>query len=430
VAAEKEQSAPLRGLTSRWGLVRIFVVGMLCLHLLFFINLRNRIKQGYPDFTIFYTAATILRDGHGHQLYDRKVQYEVQESFTGRLPSRRGPLPYNHPPFEALIFLPLTLLPYREAFLVWNLLNVVALFGAVLLLRRSVNTLRLIPLWEFVITSLAFFPVFACFLQGQDSLLLLVLCVLGFNALKRDADFLAGCWFALGTFKFQLIIPLVLLLVIWKRRRLAAGFAAITILLALVSAGLVGWDGLLHYPAYVLQVAKAPSLGGVPAKFLPNLRGLMLGWPLPFSGVVGTAAAVLVSVLLLLFAAEKGRKTSQPEKFELQFSLAVVISGLVAWHTNAHDLSLLVLPLVLLADYSRHALPQAPGRRLALLLPVLPLLISPLWIVLWLAYGAVSLMAVPLLWWAWEIGKELSANRHAAGGHQSSGSALSVPRLP
>lgn len=415
---------------SRRRLARIFIAGMLSLHLLFFVNLRERIQRGYPDFTIFYTAATVLRAGLGHQLYNVQVQYEVQKNFTGQLSSRHGPLPYNHPPFEALIFLPLTLLAYPQAFVVWDLLNLVALFGVAVLLRRSVCALRLISPWDFVIASLAFFPVFACFLQGQDSILLLLLCALALNALKRDADLLAGCWFALGMFKFQLIIPIVLLLVIWRRRRVAAGFAAVSILLALVSAGLVGWDSLLHYPAYVLEVAKSPSLGAVPAELMPNLRGLVSGWPFPFSGLVGTALAVLSSVLLVLFAAATGWKASQPETLDLQFSLAIVVAGLAGWHTNAHDLSLLVLPLVLIADGRLRAPAGEPRRRLALLLPVLPVLISPLWIVLWLASGAVNLMAIPLLWWAWAIGKELSRNVHSMSGLQSSASALTTPGLP
>ena len=51
---------------------------MLCLHLLFFVNMRGRIERGYPDFTVFYTAATMLREGLGHQLYDEHVQYAAQ----------------------------------------------------------------------------------------------------------------------------------------------------------------------------------------------------------------------------------------------------------------------------------------------------------------------------------------------------------------
>ncbi len=390
------------------GFLRIFIAGMLCLHLLFFINLRERIKLGYPDFTVFYTAATMLQAGFGHQLYDAHVQYEVQKKVVGDIPERHGALPYIHPPFEALIFVPLSRWPYPRAFAAWDLLNLAVLFGVALLLRRSVNTLRLIPPWEFFIASLAFFPVFDCFLQGQDSILLLLLCVLGFNALKRESDLLAGCWFALGTFKFQFMIPIVLLLVIWKRRRVAIGFAIVSALLVLISAGLTGWQSLLHYPEFVLQIAKAPGLGGVAAGFAPNLRGLALGLLSPFAKSLGTAIGLLASVVLFLFAALRGREASGPQGLELQFSLAIVVSVLAAWQTNMHDLSLLVLPLILITDYSMRTLTQEPRRRRFLLLPVLPVLISPLWIALWLVGSAVNLMTIPLLWWVWEIGKELS----------------------
>jgi hypothetical protein len=385
---------------------------MLCLHLLFFVNLRERIKLGYPDFTVFYTAATILRHGLGHQLYDGRVQYEVQKTSVGEIASRHGPLPYIHPPFEALIFVPLSWAPYPAAFAEWDLLNLVVLFGVALLLRRSVDTLRLIPPWEFVIASLAFFPIFACFLQGQDSILLLLLCVLGFNALKREADVLAGCWFALGIFKFQFIVPIVLLLVIWKRRRLAIGFTIVSALLVLISAQLTGWQSLLHYPTFALEITKSPGLGGVAAGFAPNLRGLALGLLSPFSTPLGTWAGLLASIMLFLFAAAKGREASSPGKLELQVSLAVAVSGLIAWQTNMHDLSLLVLPLVLITDYCLRELAQEPRRRLFLMLPVLPVLISPLWIVLWLVGGAVNLMAIPLLWWVWEMGKEVARGQN------------------
>jgi len=130
------QSVPAIWPKSRRRLARFFIAGMLWLNLLFFLGMREGIKRGYPDFTIFYTAGTILRQGLGHQLYDRKVQYEVQESFTGHIAFRKGPLPYNHPPFEALIFVPLTLLPYPQAFAAWDLLNVGALFGVAVLLRK------------------------------------------------------------------------------------------------------------------------------------------------------------------------------------------------------------------------------------------------------------------------------------------------------
>jgi hypothetical protein len=392
---------------ARWGLARLFIVGILCLHAVFFRSLWQRIEAGYPDFAVYYTAATILSEGLGHQLYVGHVQSDVQKRFTGQLPTRLGPLPYIHPPTEALLFVPLTWLPFREAFVLWDLLNIAMLFGVAFLLRSEVGALRLIPPWEFVLVSMAFFPVFESLLQGQDSILQLLFCVLAWKALQKNADVLAGCWFALGAFKFQLMVPIVLLFVVWKHRRVLLGFAAVSAVLALISIGLVGWQGLLHYPIFVLQIANTPSLGGVPPDFLPNLHGLIMGWPIHLSGVVGASAVALCSIGLFIFAAKKGGRAFGPGKCGVQFLLAIAVAELIGWQTNIHDNSLLILPLVLITDYCLRRVPQKSGNRFAPLYPALPILISPLWLILWLSIEHMNLMAIPLLWWGWKVGREL-----------------------
>ncbi len=373
-----------------------------------FWGVRQRIARGYPDFTIFYTAGKLLREGAGGQLYDVQAQFRIQKTLDEKGPSRQATLPYTHPPFEALIFLPLTLLPYVWAFAVWDLVNAVLLAGIVLLLRRSLGVLGLVPAWELILGSLAFFPVFACFLQGQDSILQLLLCAVGFLALRRRADMAAGCWFALAVFKFQFIVPLVLLLVLWKRSRVLLGFIPVSIGLVLVSAALVGWKELAIYPAYLLYALKTPSLVPVATGLMANLRGLATGWPSMIPERLGAALAGLSSLVLFILAAIWGRTTAEPENIGLQFSLATAVSLLTAVHTNAHDYCLLVLPAALIAEYCFRFLKGQPRQQFALWLPILPILISPLWILLWLVYGHVNLMAISLLWWTWSIAKELS----------------------
>src|ERR1700689_2491473 len=100
MAAEKRQSWAAGGVKSR-RIAWVLIAGMLWLNFLFLLDFRKGMRNGFMDFTVYYTGATILRQGRGHQIYNRKVQYEVQEGFTGHLPFRRGPLPYIHPPFEA-----------------------------------------------------------------------------------------------------------------------------------------------------------------------------------------------------------------------------------------------------------------------------------------------------------------------------------------
>jgi hypothetical protein len=394
----------------RW--VRCFIVGILCLHLFLFFNVRKRIARGYPDFTIFYTAGKIVRNGDSWRLYDERAESKVQEGLFGKIPSRQGPLPYTHPPFEALIFVPLTFLPYGWAFAAWDLLNLVLLTYVALLLRRRVSVLRLTSAWEFVIACLAFFPVFACFLQGQDSILQLCLFTLAYLALDKGSDVIAGGWLSLAAFRFQFVVPIVVLLAIWKRGRVAVGFLGVSLLLASVSDILVGWAGFIHYPAYILQGMRPPIVRDVLPRLMPNLRGLAMGWPSDATSL-GIAITALSSIVLFLYTAIQGRKNSGRE-FELKFSLAIVVTLLLAAHTNAHDLCLLILSAVLAADYSLHRLAMHPRRRLSLWLPIAPILISPLWIVLWLVWSHVNLMAIPLLLWALAIGRELrNLNNHS-----------------
>ena len=197
---------------------------MLCIHGVLFWKARVLIRQGYPDFTIFYTAGKMLHEGLGHNLYNGALQYEVQQTFAAGVRIRKGPLPYNHPPFEALIFEPLASLDYPTAYLVWSVINLAILGFLPFLLRQYIPALAQYPAFVWLLVLLGFFPVLVALLQGQDVILLLLLNALAFAALKRNADTLAGCWLGLSMFKFQLIVPFVLILLCWKRTRVVQSF--------------------------------------------------------------------------------------------------------------------------------------------------------------------------------------------------------------
>jgi len=404
VAAQDEPSLSPRPRTLRH-FAAVAVAGVLCLHIWFFATVWNDTKRGYPDFTVYYTAALMLRAGMGHHLYEERAQFAVNDRFEIEKHHPRARLPYIHPPFEALIFVPLTFLPYPAAFAIWDGLNVAALFGVFVVLRGSIIFLRSIPAWQLVAASLAFYPVFGCLLQGQDSILLLLVSALGFCAAARDADFLAGSWFGLGMFKPQFILPMVIFLLIRKRKPMLAGFLSVCVVLLLLSAALVGWQQISHYPAFAVEIANSPFFGGTPAQFAPNIRGLITGWPyrsLTLPGFFAAAGSVFLFVLvfLVLWAARQRREPN------LSHSLMAITAPLVAWQTNMHDLCLLVLPLIFVINYCLTL--RAPlARRVALLAPAVLLLVSPLWLLLWLVWGRSNLIAVVLLWWVCDLSREI-----------------------
>jgi hypothetical protein len=395
----------------------LFLLAVVGLHGFFLWSVRGRIARGNPDFTVYYTAGKMLREGRRAQLYDPRAQQAVQQEFATDSNLRRGPLPYIHPPFEALLFLPLTYLSYPAAFGLWNLINLGVLFGVSLVLRRSLVSLRRFRLWELVLACLAFFPVLANFHQGQDAILLLLLFVLGFSALSRNADFAAGCWLGLGVFKFQFVIPLALILALWRGRKLALGFAVVASVAALASLALIGWHEALRYPVYVWHIVSSPSLGGLPARLMPNLVGLASGWP-SLENASGPLqwVAVVASAGLLIAVARMGKLASHPEMFKLNLACAVITAVLVGYNTNTYDLSVLILPLAVLADHCLSARSGGRTVRAAAVIPVLPLLLSPLWFFIWLGWGRTNLMAIFLLWWLYAMRQEIMGMSAAAEG--------------
>jgi hypothetical protein len=382
---------------------------MLGMHLFFLWNVRTRIAKGDPDFTAFYAAATLVRSGHAMDLYDPYAQFRVQAQFTDNSELRRGPLRYIHPPFEALLFVPFALFPYRAAFMVWDLANLGMLVVVATSLRATLMPHSGIHFWDLLLGLLAFFPIFANFFQGQDAILLLLLVALTFRAMKRKADFSAGCWMALGLFRFQLVIPLVLILALWGRRKIAVGFVSMTAVLLLVSAAMVGWGSVLRYPAYLWLWASVPGSGRTPGSLLPSLLGLVTGWPRLDHIHWLVATVLIVSAWLVIVVARMKNLAQELRLFDLCFACAILASVLVGYNTSTYDLALLVLPLaVMLREELTGPMP------LRLLLPMVPLLISPLWFLLGMYWQNFNLIAIFLLWWLFALRHELLRRRGTA----------------
>ena len=73
------------------------------------------------------------------------------------------------------------------------------------------------PPWTVTVVSLAFFPIFFALLQGQDAILLLFLYGLAFVSWKQKRLVSAGAWLACGMFKFHLVLPFLLLILIQEK---------------------------------------------------------------------------------------------------------------------------------------------------------------------------------------------------------------------
>ena len=203
--------------------VLVYLIAMVVIHACVLWQSRQLIYKGYPDFTIYYCAGTMVRTGLGHDLYNNALQYQTQKKIAPEVLTRSDALPYNHPPFEALLFAGLSYLPYFPAFVVWDMFNVGMLVGTVFLVRSRFPNCKPIPClygcwraWHFSRSSSP------C--SRQDSILLLLIYALALVCLKKRSDARAGVWLALGLFKPHLILPFVLLWLIRAGKRILYGF--------------------------------------------------------------------------------------------------------------------------------------------------------------------------------------------------------------
>lgn len=387
--------------TGAWCLL----AGSLIIHAFLAWHLRDLVVGGSPDFSILYTAGKIVARGEGQNLYDPTLQLRVQREFASIVSARGAALPYNHPPFEAWIFVPFARFGYLPAYLLWNLLNLIALAAIPLLLREHIGVLQKLPSWFWVVCSLGFAPIFEALLQGQDSILLLLIFVLTFVAINKGRYGLAGSCLALGMFRFQLVLPMVILLLFRLPRKLALGFSAVTALLILISFGTVGWQTALHYPQYVLRLEASGAGGSIAPTNMPTIQGAvgrLLGGM--FGHGAGLATVGLISLMLLVAALVRARSLRDRPLSGLEFAGMTALAVLLSYHAYGHDLSVLWLAVLLAVDYLYS---NAASRR-SLGVPLFLLCLSPLYLFLRLRLNQLNLLAFVLLWVAWAIWREIS----------------------
>ncbi len=375
-----------------------------------------QVVAGYPDFSIFYSAALILRRGEGKNLYDNQLQLQVQREFATAAQSRLAPLPYNHPPFEAVPFIPLTYLSYLHAYGVWAAINLILLAGIVWFLHRTAPCLYSTLPWLPMLAALAFFPIAYAVMQGQDSILLLALYALAYWSFRRGRDLEAGAWLGLGLFKFHLVLPFVFILLLRRRLRAVWGTALSGCLVGLVSLILVGWRELLFYPRYAWQVNRQALLRVIVPENMPNLRGLLTSWSWAHSVSPWPQLILAAASLMLLFWAAwqwQPQDLSNLTAWNNGFSIAMIATFLVSYHVYNQDMSMLFLPLLLLFDRLLQTTPEG-WRKIALKATLLMMFFTPLYLALTLHFEQQHLFALVLLGLAMSLaGWSVSLNRDA-----------------
>ena len=338
-----------------------------CMQFLAWLTFLPKALRGHADFRQLYVAGYMVRTGHRTQLYD----YAAQTYFQNTLVSNdERALPFIRPAYQALMFVPFSLLPYRTAYLGFLLLNVLLLALAFLILQPRLRGLSRV--WPGLPPALflGFYPVALALMQGQDSILLLALLAAALVSLERNRDLTAGALAGVGLFKFQIVVPIVLLFLLWRRWRFVKGFMFSAILVGLLSFITSGWAETVVFVHSLLSVgAGLPAVPGeinfpLRINIMANLRGLIYGLAslrLPQRWLQVTT--LLLSSIVVISVRARGRQQRGGDALVLAITAGVVVS----YYLFIHDLSILLIPIVLTLDrfISRNGTGEPFGRAAA-----------------------------------------------------------------
>ncbi len=345
------------------------------------------------DFSEFYAAAQMVREGQGESLYDLTVQAQFQSKLAAVHAY------YLRPSFETLLFLPFTYVSYRTAYTLWTLINLALLVLVVSLIESRTNVSLAVSQYARIhadaglvlVIFLTFAPTTTCLLIGQDSILILLVYTIVFVMLRLGAEFRAGCVLACGLFKFHLIIPFVIIILLRRRWPALKGFAAVGSLLVLLTIAVSGFGVLREYPRVLLFDSAHRQIMGFNPEFTPNIRGFLYLLAKGRPSYVFSGLTAIFSVLALWWAAKNWRN----DRFEWSFSASLLATLLASYHLYNYDLTLLLLPVAIVCGALAQRMRLLESN--AFLTTVLAILFLP-WVHFFLLKQAIyALMSIPIL---------------------------------
>jgi hypothetical protein len=291
------------------------------------------------DFGPFYTSGYMVRTGKAEKLYDLSELYKIEAIVLGR-----ESMLIVHPPFEAVILAPLSLLSIRGAYLAWGAMSILLWALSVILICPYAPTSNRPILY--ILLSAACLPFWMNVIIGQNVALAFFAYAMVFRTIKRQRPIRAGAYLAIGLFRFQLILPFVLICMFAKQRKILLGFISASGALGLLTIFAVGPKTIISYGTLMLRLMMHmddPRLAPEPYMFSVNYFLRVLFGHAMRSGWINLIAGVLILGMIGLVAWRWDVANAS------KFSAAIAVCLIAGFHTVYYDLSLLLLPVLLVA---------------------------------------------------------------------------------
>jgi hypothetical protein len=313
------------------------------------------------DLVPSYMAGTFVREGHSEKLMDfdaaKRFQADLRRHNGLEQHGRTGP--WLNPPFFALLFVPLSALPYRAALWTWFGLNLAMLGASIWLLYRMLPADRRRKSDGAIIAGLliASMPSLQAMACQQNTFLSLLVLSTAVTLWRADRFMLAGAVAGLLAFKPQLA------LIVWAAMGLLCGVRALVGIAT--TAGTLGLITLLFLPGtltdYIQHLSGALPYADATRPYAWSRQVTLQGFarvllPADAAESAWLAKAIWLALLALLAtwlarAIIRLAKTSSLPTLARDRAIALTILAmpLLMPYYMDYDLLLLAIPITLLA---------------------------------------------------------------------------------
>ncbi len=275
------QPAPNRQNAKVW----ILIAGFSALWLVLGWHVQDQAQS--HDFLSLYSGAYMTSHGQAAHLYEPAAQWAVEKKLA---PSNVDLVPFIRPPFYALLLSPLGRLPFRAAFVGWSLLQIGVLVACLAWAWRRFGTVALM-------LGCMSVPAAIGIAHGQDAVLFLAVVLVSYTLTEKGNEIGGGAVLGLLLVKFHLAPLWILAMILQRRWKMLAGFAATGATAAGVSLALIGTGGVRSYAALLLN-RDLEWLSPSP-EFMISLQGLAANLGITSAAAYAIAAAAIVGLFLV-----------------------------------------------------------------------------------------------------------------------------------
>jgi len=199
------------------------------------------------DYSCFYIAGTILNKYSPDRLYDFHLQAVLLHDLLPGI-TVTNELPFINPPFFALLFRPLSLLPFTLSFYTWSLVSISLYVSGFLLIRKTLDSIPHDASTIALLLALSFEPfLMESVVGGNTSAFGFFAIALALFLDRKGKAILSGMALGLCLYKPTYLLLILPMFVFARHIKLLYGFIICGILLAGISYLSVGKQPCFDY---------------------------------------------------------------------------------------------------------------------------------------------------------------------------------------